>query len=389
MPRRSGRAVPQGHPSPGAAARLSDLLSASVRARALTRRFAAGDLIVVEGEPGLSVFILLEGVCQVSVHGDVLSQVIAGEVFGEIAGLERSTRTATVRATADSTVLEIAATDLRSELRRSPALLDRFLRAMAGRVRSISRRETVARDEHRNLRRVQEGLQPSLDRFANHALLSVEVRWQPLSFASGDYYDVLELSPSHFLFALGDVMGHGASTAPIVGMIRSQLRESATVESRPHELLARLHQHMLQHGHPDMFMTLTLLVLDLDSLTAEFSVAGPPCPLLYHGGRCRPVTPQFGWTLGYPFDDIQFSSETVQVTHGDAFLFYTDGLTDAERGPSPPQDMLGAERLAEMFSDLCVRGSAGIADGLFTRVEQYRSGWPFTDDATALVVRVR
>ena len=155
MPRRSGRAVPQGHPSPGAAARLSDLLSASVRARALTRRFAAGDLIVVEGEPGLSVFILLEGVCQVSVHGDVLSQVIAGEVFGEIAGLERSTRTATVRATADSTVLEIAATDLRSELRRSPALLDRFLRAMAGRVRSISRRETVARDEHRNLRRVR------------------------------------------------------------------------------------------------------------------------------------------------------------------------------------------------------------------------------------------
>jgi serine phosphatase RsbU (regulator of sigma subunit) len=184
-------------------------------------------------------------------------------------------------------------------------------------------------------------------------------------------------------------MGHGAPTAPIVGMIRSQLRESATVESRPHKLLAGLHQHMLQHGHPDMFMTLTLLVLDLDSLTAEFSVAGLPCPLLYRGGQCRPVTPQFGWTLGYPFDDIQFSSETVQVTHGDAFLFYTDGLSDAERGPGPQQDVLGAERSAEMFSDLCVRGAPGIADGLFTRVNQYRPRSPCEDDATALVVRVR
>ena len=78
------------------------------------------------------------------------------------------------------------------------------------RVRDISRRETSARDEHRELRRVLEGLQPSLDRFERHPRLSVEVRWEPLTFASGDYYDVLELSPTRFLFALGDVLGHGA-----------------------------------------------------------------------------------------------------------------------------------------------------------------------------------
>jgi serine phosphatase RsbU (regulator of sigma subunit) len=388
MPRKPGRVVPRRDPSSGAASRLSDLLSPPLRARALMRRFAAGDSIVVEGEPGSSMFILLEGVCQVSVHGEVLSQVIAGEVFGEIAGLERGTRTATVRAAAESTVLEITATDLQSELRRSPALLDRFLRAMAGRVRAISRRETFTRDEHRQLRRVQESLQPSVDRVANEAV-SVEVRWQPLSFASGDYYDVLELAPRHLLFALGDVLGHGAPTSPIVGMIRSQLRESATAKRRPHDLLAHLHKHLLQHGHPEMFMTLTLLVLDLDSQMAEFSVAGPPCPLFYSNGQCGPLTTQAGWTLGYPFDDIQFSSETVQVTHGDAFLFYTDGLSDAPCGPDPQQDMLGAERLAAMFSDLCARDTRGIADELFKRVDHYRSGCPFEDDATALVVKVR
>ena len=389
MPRKSGKAARKGNSSRDAGSKLSDLLSASVRARSLTRRFPAGDSIVSEGEEGSSAFILLNGACDVSVHGEVVSHVNAGEVFGEIACLERGTRTATVRAAADSEVLEISGQDLRAELRRSPALLDRFLRTMARRARDISRRETSARDEHRGLRRILENLHPSLDRFTSHPVLSVEVRWQPFTFASGDYYDVLELSPSRFLFALGDVMGHGAFTSPTLGMIRSQLHESVNSESRPHELLAHLHQHMLRHGHPDVFMTLTLLILDVDSLTAEFSVAGPPCPLIYAAGQCRPLTHQFGWTLGFPFDDIQFHSEQVQVTHGDSFLFYTDGLSDAARGPDSDRDVLGAKPLAEIFGDLCTRGSTGIADGVFTGVEQFQSGWPLGDDATALVVRVR
>ena len=127
-------------------ATLVDLLSAPVRARSLRRCVTAGESIVREGEEGASAFILLSGECDVSVHGDVLSRVMPGEVFGEIACLERGTRTATVKARADSEILEISVDDLRAELRQSPVLLDRFLRAIVYRVRSISRREQ-RRDE--------------------------------------------------------------------------------------------------------------------------------------------------------------------------------------------------------------------------------------------------
>jgi len=365
-----------------------DLLGQSVRAHTSCQRFQPGDTIVREGDAGSSAFILLSGSCEVTVHDDVLGMVSPGDLFGDIACLEGGTRTATIKATSPSDVLEIAGDALRVELRRSPALLDRFLRLLAQRVRDISRRETAARSEHHQLRRVLEDLQPKLDRFKAIPSLSMEVRCQPLSFASGDYYDVLELSPNRVLFAIGDVMGHGASTTPIYAMVRSQLHEFASAERRPHELLNHIHQHLRHHGHPNVFMTLTLLMLDLDSRIADFAVGGPPCPLVYTRGSCRPLTDRVGWTLGYPFEGIAFESETVPLTQGDTLLFYTDGLSDVARGPDRDREVLGVARLSAIFSGLCASSSNGIADGVFRGVQEFRGSWPVEDDATALIIRV-
>jgi serine phosphatase RsbU (regulator of sigma subunit) len=390
MPRpRDGAPTPSGAPATPGDSNVVDLLSSPVRAAARTRRFATGEIIVQEAEPGSSAYILLSGRCDVTVHGDILNVVGPGEFFGEIACLEGGTRTATVRAAADCDVLELDGAALRAELGRSPALLERFLRVIAQRVRDISRRETTVRDEQRELRRVLESLHPSLDGFRNHASLAVEVRWQPLSFASGDYYDVLELAPTRFLFAVGDVMGHGAPTTPIVSMIRSQIHESATADSRTHELLAHLHRHMQRHSHPDVFMTLMLLLLDVGSSTAEFAVAGPPSPLLCRGGRSSCLTADFGWTLGYPFGGVPFHSENLALVSGDVLLFYTDGLSDAAQGPDPERDWLGVDGLGTILADVCAARADRIADGVFEAVDAFRGGWPAEDDATALVVTLR
>jgi serine phosphatase RsbU (regulator of sigma subunit) len=365
---------------------LLSMLSRGVLERSRRQKVSAGDCIVREGEPGSCAFILISGGCDVSVHGEVLSAVRPGEFFGDIAFIEQGLRTATVRAAGECEILELTAEDLRSELQRSPELLDEFLRGLARRVRHISRRESSVRDEQRDLRRVMERLRPALDQFTTHPQVSVDVGWRPLSFASGDYYDVLELAPNRFLFALGDVMGHGASTTPIYGMVRGQLHEAATAHSRPHDLLANIHRHLRRYPDPTIFMTLSLLVLDLESSTAEFAVGGPPCPLLYRDKTCRPLTTELGWTLGYPFDDIVFSSERLSVAPGDAFLFYSDGVSDAVGGPDADEDVLGVGRLSRMFADVCASEAPSRADALFKRVDQYRAGRPADDDATVMVV---
>jgi len=368
---------------------LLDLLSPSMRSQSRVRRFAPGEMIVREGEPGSSAFIVLTGACDVLVHGDTLNRLRSGELFGEIACLEGGTRTASVRATADTEVLALDGDALRHELLQSPTLLEVFLRTMAHRARDISTREMVVRDEQRQLRRVLERLHPSLDGFTDHPRLRVEVRWQPLTVVSGDYYDLLELAPGRFLVALGDVMGHGALAAPIVGMMRGQLHEAAEATSRPHELLAHLHHHMRRHGHPNIFMTLTLLLLDLDARTADFACAGPPSPLLCRDGHAFALAKQCGWTLGYPFEDVRFESERVTVIPRDVFLFYSDGLSDAARGSDSGFDTQGTETLASILAAVCNEHTRGIPDAIFAHVARAQSGRPLEDDATALVVAVR
>lgn len=70
------------------------------------RKFSAGEVVAAEGEPGSSLFLVLNGVVDVSVGGRPLGNLGPGAVLGERAILESSARTATVTATTSVKIAE-------------------------------------------------------------------------------------------------------------------------------------------------------------------------------------------------------------------------------------------------------------------------------------------
>ena len=111
---------------------LFALLSDEARGRladgARERRFASGETIVREGDRGSSMFIVESGRLGVSAHGTVgQSQKLAvlepGSAFGEISLLTGGTRTATVRALTEATLLEIDKSTLSPVLRENPSIV--------------------------------------------------------------------------------------------------------------------------------------------------------------------------------------------------------------------------------------------------------------------------
>jgi hypothetical protein len=62
------------------------------------RRLGEGELLVQQGDPGDEMYLLLDGLLEVDVDGEVVAEVGPGAVLGERSHLEGGTRTSTLRA---------------------------------------------------------------------------------------------------------------------------------------------------------------------------------------------------------------------------------------------------------------------------------------------------
>jgi hypothetical protein len=72
--------------------------------RPSVRKLRAGSLLTAQGEPGRDVYLLLDGVLEVSVDEEELGELGPGAVVGERAVLEGGHRTASLRAVTNCTV---------------------------------------------------------------------------------------------------------------------------------------------------------------------------------------------------------------------------------------------------------------------------------------------
>lgn len=109
-----------------------------------SRSFAAGEVIVREGETGVGAFMIRSGKVEVTKEsGDEvehLNTLGPGDVFGEIALLTDLPRTATVRAVEPTELLGLTAWNFRSELQKSPEMAYQLLRITARRLAAADER---------------------------------------------------------------------------------------------------------------------------------------------------------------------------------------------------------------------------------------------------------
>lgn len=99
----------------------------------------AGQNVVAEGAVGACMFVVTQGRIAISVGGIVIEQVGPGGVFGEMALVDRSARSATATAETDSAWLLIAHGDFLSMIKAKPAFGVALLRSMSARVQHIDK----------------------------------------------------------------------------------------------------------------------------------------------------------------------------------------------------------------------------------------------------------
>ncbi len=108
--------------------------------------FAPGELLVEQGSPGTSMFVVLEGEVAVRVNGLVIARFGAGEHFGELAMADELPRSASVAGVSFGSAISVSAEQLREFCRREPELgnevLWKMMRVLGQRMRRTNARIT-------------------------------------------------------------------------------------------------------------------------------------------------------------------------------------------------------------------------------------------------------
>lgn len=119
---------------------LTDPQLADVARIARTHRFDPDQIVFLQGDPGDTVHIILDGQVKVVTtsragHEAILAFLGDGESFGEMSLLDDLPRSATIQATVATTTLSLRKADFHKLLRETPDLSLRLLRALAHRLR--------------------------------------------------------------------------------------------------------------------------------------------------------------------------------------------------------------------------------------------------------------
>jgi CRP/FNR family transcriptional regulator, cyclic AMP receptor protein len=112
---------------------------------AVPRSYPAGSIILREGDPGDTCYILRSGEARVvRQHADgraiTLTNLGPGEIFGELAMFDGEVRSATVEAVDDVRAVAILAGDLKRLLGEHPEIAVKLLGALAARLRETNAR---------------------------------------------------------------------------------------------------------------------------------------------------------------------------------------------------------------------------------------------------------
>ncbi|OLZ64512.1 PAS sensor protein [Streptomyces sp. IMTB 2501] len=144
----------------------------------------------------------------------------------------------------------------------------------------------------------------------------------------GDWYDVIALSEDRVALVIGDVQGHSAAAATIMGQMRTAVRAYA-VEGHPPDVVVSHANRLLVGMETDLFATCCYAELDMDEGDVLFVRAGHVAPLLRHpDGSTEEVEIEGGLPLGISMD-ADFPMTAVALAPGTMLALVTDGLIEA------------------------------------------------------------
>jgi serine phosphatase RsbU (regulator of sigma subunit) len=213
--------------------------------------------------------------------------------------------------------------------------------------------------------------------------VSFSAHFEPTASIGGDYYDVFNLDKSRLAVAIGDVSGHGLSTGLVMAMVKAAITTLVEEGADETSLFHRLNDLVYRSTERRAFMTLAFTIFDLEKGTIRHTNAGHLYPYLLRKGESLQSLECPSLPLGVRSEMMTRTVE-INLTEGDAVVYLSDGIVEAQDSNGDP---FGFEQLEALLERQQERSPSVIRDAILTAVARHSGSRPADDDRTVMVLR--
>ncbi|MGD8262975.1 MAG: SpoIIE family protein phosphatase [Desulfobacterales bacterium] len=206
----------------------------------------------------------------------------------------------------------------------------------------------------------------------------------------GDYYDFIQFKENankKWGVVVGDVAGHGISSALLMATVRSALRQRFALPGSISQMIADVNRQLAgDFADSGQFVTLFYLAVDPARQTLEWVRAGHEPAIFYN-----PAANEFlelagsGMALGVD-KHCQYEKNRIDdFPRGSIIVIGTDGVWEArnDRG-----EMFGRTAIYDIIRSNSEAGVDDIMEAIFEQIKKFRNAAEPEDDVTLVVLKL-
>jgi serine phosphatase RsbU (regulator of sigma subunit) len=391
------------------------------------QRLEPGEVLFWQGEAGHECYVILAGELEVIAHpgrSEIRLEVRqAGQIIGEMALIDPSPRSATVRALTECHVAILGEQAFTALMYHNPELMYDMLRSNTARLRRTSQQMIAdmeaknaellaaynelqaAQSERIRLSRIDEEL--AVARRIQELFLPRKLPqppgWRVAAFSrgaqaiGGDFFDCIELPGGQLGIVVADVCGKGVPAALFVALTRSLLRAASLAPwafqrgdgTSAEDVLAGAlwftNDYIAsEHGESNMFITLFYGVLEPETGELYYLNAGHNPPLLIDSeAETALELDSSALPLGIVAGQV-YETSRVTLAPGQQLISFSDGITEAMSVAGEP---FGDQRLLQALRDHASAPAPELVAAITQLVDQHAAGAPQADDMTLLILQ--
>ncbi len=254
-----------------------------------------------------------------------------------------------------SSLLELNPFSFESEvalIHKSFDLLENQIKIYEKNIDNMSKSSSGIENDLKIAKKLQNNLLPTLTaNLKDRKEFELFAFTESLYEIGGDFYDYFLVDDQNLLVAVADVSGKGIPASLIMIYTHTLLRSISEPGLRASEIISALNNKLIEENISDMFVTVFLGILNINTGDFQYCNAAHNYPLIIHNeGRIEELTDTHGIPVGiYP--NRKYTDNTIKLNPGDQLFIYTDGLIDTidENGLKYTVDVLKYNLMGTWF----------------------------------------